>query len=97
MLDKLKSFFIKADRQAAAALPDVVEPKVPNKPQAKQSFSKRTATSTGDQKLISTDRRTANLDILSLATVRPPKPPSMTWRRSARTSQPASTHTSAWW
>jgi hypothetical protein len=66
MLDKLKSFFIKADRQPAAALPDVVEPKVPNKPQAKQSFSKRTATSTGDQKLISTDRRTANLDILSL-------------------------------
>lgn len=66
MLDKLKSFFVKADRQAAAALPDIVDPKVPNKPQTKQSFSKRTATSTGDVKLTSTDRRTANLDILSL-------------------------------
>lgn len=66
MLDKFKSFFTKPDIQAAAALPDIVEPKVPNKPQAKQSFSKRTATSTGDQKLTSADRRTANLDILSL-------------------------------
>lgn len=66
MLDTLKSFFLKPDRQAAAALPAIAEPKVPNKPQSKQSFSKRTATSTGDQKLTSSDRRTANLDILSL-------------------------------
>jgi len=66
MLDKLKSFFVKAEPQAASVLPVIVEPKVPNKSQAKQSFSKRTATSTSDVKLTSTDRRTANLDILSL-------------------------------
>lgn len=66
MLDKFKSFFVKADRQAASVLPGIVEPKVPNKPQTKQSFSKKTATSQGDTKLTSTDRRTANLDILTL-------------------------------
>lgn len=66
MLDTLKSFFTKPEITAAAQLPVIIEPKVPNKPQSKQSFSKRTATSSGDQKLTSTDRRTANLDILSL-------------------------------
>jgi hypothetical protein len=66
MLDTLKSFFLKPEITAAATLPVIVEPKVPNKPQSKQSFSKRTATTTGDQKLTSSDRRTANLDILSL-------------------------------
>lgn len=66
MFEKLKSFFTRPQLGAAAALPPIVEPKVPNKPQAQQSFSKRTPTTQGDQRLISTDRRTANLDILTL-------------------------------
>jgi hypothetical protein len=52
--------------QAAAQLPPVIEPKVPNKQQTQQSFSKRTKTSNGDQRLTATDRRTASLDILTL-------------------------------
>lgn len=67
MLSKLKSFFrASPDKLGAAALPTVVEPKVPNKPQAVQSFSKRTATTVGTQRIMSQDRRTANLDLLSL-------------------------------
>lgn len=50
----------------AALLPPIVDPKVPNKAQAQPSASKRTKTSNGDQKLSATDRRTANLDLLSL-------------------------------
>lgn len=67
MLSKLKSYFrSEPQKQGAAALPPVVEPKVPNKPQAVQSFSKRTATTVGTQRIMSTDRRTANLDLLTL-------------------------------
>jgi len=66
MFETIKSFFTRAGHQAAASLPPVVDPKVPNKPQAQQSFSKRTSTSKGEQRLMSTDRRTANLDILTL-------------------------------
>jgi hypothetical protein len=44
----------------------LVDPKVTNKAQALPSMSKRTATSSGDQKLSQTDRRTANLDLLTL-------------------------------
>jgi hypothetical protein len=65
MFERLKSIFTRTPMQAAL-LPPVVDPKVPNKSQAKQSFSKRTATASGDQRLISDDRRTANLDLLSL-------------------------------
>ena len=50
----------------AAALPPIADPKVPNRAQAQPSYSKRTKTSTGDQRLTATDRRTANLDLLSL-------------------------------
>lgn len=49
-----------------AELPPPNEPKVPRKPQAQPSVSKRTPTTNGDQKLAATDRRTANLDILSM-------------------------------
>lgn len=66
MFETLKSFLTRPIFQSAAALPPVVDPKVPNKPQAQQSFSKRTSTSKGEQRLMSTDRRTANLDILTL-------------------------------
>jgi len=61
MFEKIKSFL-----SAATSLPVIPTPKVPNKPQAQPSFSKRTATTKGDQKLLTSDRRTANLDILSL-------------------------------
>jgi hypothetical protein len=50
----------------AAALPPLAEPKVKNRPAAQPSHSKRTKTSNGDQRLASTDRRTANLDLLTL-------------------------------
>lgn len=52
--------------QAASALPPIVEPKVPNKPQAQPSFSKRAKTANGDQRLAESDRRTANTDITTL-------------------------------
>lgn len=65
MLDLLKSFFTRA-QPLAGDLPPVVDPKVPNKAQGQVSFSKRTSTSKGDQRLLSTDRRTANTDILTL-------------------------------
>lgn len=67
MLDKLRSFFTSApDKQGASALPVIAPPKVPNKPQAVQSFSKRTATTTGAQKIAATDRHTANIDLMTL-------------------------------
>lgn len=53
-------------KEAASNLPDIPLPKVPNKQQTQASYSKRTKTSTGDQRLAATDRRTANLDLLSL-------------------------------
>lgn len=62
----LANFFIQPSKEAAAALPPIPEPKVPNKPQAQSSASTRTKTSTGDIKLTATDRRTANLDLLTL-------------------------------
>lgn len=72
MLAKIKSFLFRAgaaaavEKTAAGALPPVVVPKVPNKAQAAPSASKRTKTATGDAKLSATDRRTANLDLLTL-------------------------------
>lgn len=54
------------ERMGATELPPVVVPKVPNKPQGQPSFSKRSRTANGDQRLTATDRRTANLDLLSL-------------------------------
>jgi hypothetical protein len=53
-------------KDAASVLPIIAPPKVPNKQQTQSSFSKRTKTSTGDQKLSAADRRTANLDLLTL-------------------------------
>ena len=66
MFETLKSFLTRPIFQSAVVLPPVIDPKVPNKPQAQQSFSKRTSTSKGSARLMSTDRRTANLDILTL-------------------------------
>lgn len=71
MLGRLKSILglggdAGAAPQAAAKLTEIAEPKVPNKPQAQPSFSRRTKTSNGDQRLSATDRRTANLDLLTL-------------------------------
>lgn len=54
------------EKSSAAQLAPIVVPKVPNKAQAAPSFSKRTATTRGDQTLSATDRRTANLDLLTL-------------------------------
>ena len=64
MLEKLFSIFSRA--QAATNLPDIVDPKVSNRPVSVPSLSKRTATTTGDQKLTQVDRRTANTDLLTL-------------------------------
>lgn len=55
-----------SSKQAATTLAPLAEPKVPNKPIAQPSHSKRTKTSRGDQKLAAADRRTANLDLLTL-------------------------------
>lgn len=66
MLEKLRAIFTRTPIQAATSLPPVIDPKVPSKQMTRQSFSKRTATASGDQRLISDDRRTANLDLLSL-------------------------------
>lgn len=60
-----KGLFGRPSKQAAA-LPLIADPKVPNKAQAQPSYSKRTKTTSGDQRLTATDRRTANLDLLSL-------------------------------
>lgn len=54
------------EKSAAAALPPIIEPKVPNKPQAQPSFAKRAKTASSDQRLTATDRRTANIDLLTL-------------------------------
>lgn len=69
MLGKLKLFlqgFGGVEKLSAAALPPVVDPKVPNKQQTLPSLTKRTATTTGDNKLIAIDRRTASTDLLTL-------------------------------
>jgi hypothetical protein len=54
------------EKQGAAQLPPIIVPKVPNKSQGRASFSKRSKTASGDQRLVATDRRTANIDLLSL-------------------------------
>lgn len=64
LFPSLKGLF--GSSKQAAALPAIVDPKVKNAPQAQPSYSMRTKTSNGDQKLSATDRRTANLDLLSL-------------------------------
>lgn len=56
----------RAQAAAGYALTEIAEPKVATKQQVKASFSKRTKTSTGDLKLSATDRRTANIDLLTL-------------------------------
>ena len=71
MAGKLRTFLIKVlsdapEKEAATQLAPPVLPKVPNRAQALPSFSKRSATSKGDQRLLSTDRRTANIDLLTL-------------------------------
>jgi hypothetical protein len=67
MLDALKSFFgFTVEKSAAAALPPVELPKVPNRQQTVPSTSRRTSSTKGDQKLSETDRRTANVDLLTL-------------------------------
>jgi hypothetical protein len=53
-------------KEAASTLPVILPPKVQNKQQTQASFSKRTKTTTGDQRLIQSDRQTANLDLLTL-------------------------------
>ena len=53
-------------KEAASTLPVIPPPKGPNKQQTQASFSKRTKTTTGDQRLIQSDRQTANLDLLTL-------------------------------
>lgn len=60
----LRNLFVK--KSAASTLPVIALPKVPNRQQTQASFSKRTKTSTGDVKLTAADRRTANLDLLTL-------------------------------
>lgn len=60
----LKDLFVQ--KLAGSTLPVIAPPKVPNKQQTQASFSKRTKTSTGDVKLTAADRRTANLDLLTL-------------------------------
>lgn len=70
MLGKLKSLIglgrVRAPEKGAADLPPLIDPKVPNRPMAIPSVSKRTKTTTGDQRLSQTDRRTANLDLTTL-------------------------------
>ncbi len=65
-LTQIFSNLLGSTKQAASALPPLNDPKVKRQPQAQPSHSKRTKTSSGDQRLASTDRRTANLDLLSL-------------------------------
>lgn len=54
------------EKQAAGALTPIVEPKVKPGQQAQASHAKRSKTATADQRLSATDRRTANIDLLSL-------------------------------
>lgn len=61
----LANFFSPA-KQAGSVLPVLAPPKVPNKAVAQPSFSKRTKTTNGDQRLVAADRQTANLDLLTL-------------------------------
>ena len=49
-----KGLFGRSSKQAAA-LPLIADPKVPNKAQAQPSYSKRTKTTSGDQRLTATD------------------------------------------
>lgn len=65
LIHKIRGAF-GTSKEAATALPPIAEPKVGNKPQAQPSMSKRTKTSSGDQRLTATDRRTANLDLLTM-------------------------------
>jgi len=58
--------FFSPAKQAGSTLPVIAPPKVPNKAQAQPSFSKRTKTTSGDQRLVAADRQTANLDLLTL-------------------------------
>lgn len=52
--------------QAGSTLPILVDPKVPNKPQAEPSYSKRTKSSNADIRLLENDRQTANTDLTTL-------------------------------
>lgn len=58
--------FFSPTKQAGSVLPVIAPPKVPNKAVAQPSFSKRTKTTNGDQRLVAADRQTANLDLLTL-------------------------------
>lgn len=58
--------FFSPTKQAGSTLPVIAPPKVPNKAVAQPSFSKRTKTTNGDQRLVAADRQTANLDLLTL-------------------------------
>jgi hypothetical protein len=62
----LRSMTGSARPQAGSTLPPIVDPKVPNKQQTQQSFSKRTKTTNADIRILETDRSTASLDLLSL-------------------------------
>lgn len=71
MLAEFKNFLLRpfgagVQKTSAAVLPPIIEPKVSNKQQAQPSVTKRTKTSIGDTKLTAADRRTANLDLLTL-------------------------------
>lgn len=65
IFSKIAEYF-SPSKDAAGSLPVIAPPKVPNKTQAQPSFSKRTKTTSGDQRLMTTDRQTANLDLLTL-------------------------------
>jgi len=65
ILPAIANFFT-LDKRAGSTLPVIAPPKVPNKPLAQPSFSKRTKTTNGDQRLVAADRQTANLDLLTL-------------------------------
>jgi hypothetical protein len=62
----LSMFSGSPEKSAGSALAPIVDPKVKGGMQTQPSYSKRTATTTGDQRLAATDRRTANLDITTL-------------------------------
>lgn len=60
------SSFFGPTKTAGSTLPVIAPPKVPNTQQSQSSSSKRTKTSTGDQRMATADRQTANLDLMSL-------------------------------
>lgn len=74
MLERLRSLLAFSGRRAgevapvekSAALPEIPEVKVKAGMQAVPSAIRRTRTTRGDLKMAQTDRRTANLDVLSL-------------------------------